>query len=150
MKKSLFTLLALLLVASMLLAACGEPTEEPVTAPEATEAAPEATEAAPEPTVAEMPAEATITIWHQWSGDYLTAIEQAFADSRHTDLAPQRADPTAAGKAPHLGIGAEIADQDHLVDAACHGRSLLARESCHWPHISGAGCHRPDAWLTGG
>jgi len=79
MKKSLFTLLALLLVASMLLAACGG-TEEPTTAPEATEAAPEATEAAPEPTEAEVPAEATITIWHQWSGDYLTAIEQAFAD----------------------------------------------------------------------
>ncbi|MGD9404921.1 MAG: extracellular solute-binding protein, partial [Anaerolineae bacterium] len=79
MKKSLFTLLALLLVASMLLAACGG-TEEPTTAPEATEAAPEATEAAPEPTEAEVPAETTITIWHQWSGDYLNAIEQAFAD----------------------------------------------------------------------
>jgi trehalose/maltose transport system substrate-binding protein len=49
MKRSLFSIVALLVIASMVLAACG-PTEEPTTAPEA----PEATEApAAEPTEAE-------------------------------------------------------------------------------------------------
>jgi arabinogalactan oligomer/maltooligosaccharide transport system substrate-binding protein len=89
MKKSLFTLLAVLVAMSMILAACG-PTPEPTKAPEPTQAAaPEPTKAAaPEPTKAAAPeptqappAEAvTISIWHQWSGDYLTAIEQAFKD----------------------------------------------------------------------
>jgi len=82
MKKTLFSLLALLVVVSLVLAACG-PTPEPTQAPEPTKAAePEPTKAAePEPTKAEEPPEqVTISIWHQWSGDYLKAIEQAFKD----------------------------------------------------------------------
>jgi arabinogalactan oligomer/maltooligosaccharide transport system substrate-binding protein len=53
MKRTLFTLFALLVIASMALTACG-PKPFEVT----------------EPT--------TITIWHQWSGDYLVAIQAAF------------------------------------------------------------------------
>ena len=82
MKKTLFMLLALLAVMSLVLAACG-PTPEPTQAPEPTKAEePKPTKAAePEPTKAEEPAEqVTISIWHQWSGDYLKAIEQAFKD----------------------------------------------------------------------
>jgi len=77
MKKSLFSLLALLVILSLVIAACG-PTEEPTQAPEATQATGE--EPVEEPTQAPAAEEVTISIWHQWSGDYLTAIEQAFRD----------------------------------------------------------------------
>ncbi|HSJ56334.1 MAG TPA: extracellular solute-binding protein [Anaerolineae bacterium] len=84
MKKSWFTLLALVLALSMVLAACGateEPAPEP-TAPvaaEPTEAPAEEPTQAPaeEPTEAAPPTGGTITIWHQWSGDYLATIEEA-------------------------------------------------------------------------
>jgi len=62
MSKKIWTLLSLLLVASMMLVACTPTAEEPV---------------ATEEMVA--PAEpVTITIWHQWSGDYETAIKAIF------------------------------------------------------------------------
>ena len=90
-----------MLVAAFVLAACGAPaataTEAPAAAtevpaaPAATEApaataAPAGTEApAATPTEPLYTAPATaaagqtvITIWHQWSGDYLTAITQVF------------------------------------------------------------------------
>ncbi|MGC9336031.1 MAG: extracellular solute-binding protein [Anaerolineae bacterium] len=71
MKKSLFTLLALLVALSLVIAACG-PAEEPAAEP---------TQPSVEEPAAEEPAEeVTISIWHQWAGDYLTAIEQAFRD----------------------------------------------------------------------
>jgi len=69
MKKSLFTLLAILVVLSLVLAACGttpEPTKAPVVEPT------KAPETGGEPV--------TISIWHQWSGDYLNAIEEIFND----------------------------------------------------------------------
>ncbi len=78
------TLVALTLVLMLILAACGgqptaqEPTAAP--APDATEApapAPDATEAPAPPASGEAE---TITIWHQWDGTYLEAIEQAFRD----------------------------------------------------------------------
>ncbi|MBN1657315.1 MAG: ABC transporter substrate-binding protein, partial [Anaerolineae bacterium] len=77
MKKSWFTLLALLVVMSLVLGACGateEPAVEPTEAP-----AGQATQApAEEPTQAPSgPVGVPLTIWHQWSGDYLTAIEEA-------------------------------------------------------------------------
>jgi len=53
MKRTLFAVFAILVIASMALTACG-PKEFEVT----------------EPT--------TVTIWHQWSGDYLVAIQAAF------------------------------------------------------------------------
>jgi arabinogalactan oligomer / maltooligosaccharide transport system substrate-binding protein len=81
MKKSSVSLLALLLVASMVLVACGG-AAEPTPAPQPTQ--PPAVEpAAPEAPAGEP---VTISIWHQWSGDYLTAIEQAFKD--YTALHP--------------------------------------------------------------
>jgi arabinogalactan oligomer/maltooligosaccharide transport system substrate-binding protein len=95
MKKQLFALLALLVVASLILAACGstpEP-EAPGVEPTEAEAAPEPTkeEAAPEPTKEEAapePAEepVTIAIWHQWTGDYLNAITEAF--DGYTEMHP--------------------------------------------------------------
>lgn len=81
--------IALSLVLMLILAACGsQPAAEPTAAPapEATEApaapAPDATEApAADATEAPATGEAeTITIWHQWDGTYLEAIEQAFRD----------------------------------------------------------------------
>ena len=56
MKKTLFSLLAILMVLSLIVTACG-PTPEATEAPKATEAAPEPTaeEAEPEATVAEEP-----------------------------------------------------------------------------------------------
>jgi arabinogalactan oligomer/maltooligosaccharide transport system substrate-binding protein len=72
MTKKLLTLFSILLIASMFLAACQSATPEPTEAPEEVPAEPEEP-AAPEEAV-------TITIWHQWSGDYLNNIEQAFKD----------------------------------------------------------------------
>jgi arabinogalactan oligomer/maltooligosaccharide transport system substrate-binding protein len=81
MKKNLYIALGLLVVFSMLLVGCGQkaaPTSpppyvaQPTTPPEPT--------AVPEPTATEAPKPVTITIWHQWSGDYLNAITAAFND----------------------------------------------------------------------
>ena len=72
MTKKLLTLFSILLIAGMLLAACQSAEPEPTEAPEEVPAEPEEP-AAPEEAV-------TITIWHQWSGDYLNNIEQAFKD----------------------------------------------------------------------
>jgi arabinogalactan oligomer/maltooligosaccharide transport system substrate-binding protein len=84
MKRTLFALLAVLLITSLVIAACGA-TPEPTQAPqaEATQAPQAEATQAPEAQATEAPppaAETTITIWHQWSGDYLTTIEQAFKD----------------------------------------------------------------------
>ncbi len=76
----------MLILASLMLAACGgAATPAPAAAPAATQApaaAPAATEppaAAPAPTEAPAAVEAkTITIWHQWDGKYLEAIQAAF------------------------------------------------------------------------
>jgi arabinogalactan oligomer / maltooligosaccharide transport system substrate-binding protein len=113
MKK--FSLFAILIVLSLVLAACGggggaaQPTAapakaaEPTAAPEPTQAPePSATTAAAEPTAApteapaaeaatEAPAAAagewtcpqgdqTVTIWHGWTGDYFTNIENIFKE----------------------------------------------------------------------
>ncbi|HSQ18438.1 MAG TPA: extracellular solute-binding protein [Anaerolineales bacterium] len=56
MTKKLWTLLSILLIASMMLVACTKATEE----------------------VVEVTAPVTITVWHQWSGDYLTPIQAVF------------------------------------------------------------------------
>ena len=82
MKTRLFALLAVLLVVSMIIAACGgaEAPPEPTKAPEAQ----------PEPTKEEAapPADepVTIAIWHQWTGDYLNAITEAF--DAYTEMHP--------------------------------------------------------------
>lgn len=96
MKKT-FVLLALLLIASLVLAACGggaatptaAPVEEPTAAPveEPTAAPVEEPTAAPveEPTAATEGGACTgtpvkVTVWHGWAGAYLEAIETVFAD----------------------------------------------------------------------
>lgn len=67
MKKTLWTLFSLLLIASVLLSACGTPATE---APAATEAAPDATDAPTEAAPTEAPMEAvTITLWHSYHPD---------------------------------------------------------------------------------
>ena len=79
MKKSLFSLLAILVVTSLLLAGCGATTEPAATEPAA--AQPEATEpeaAQPEPTAAEAePSLAgTIVLWHSWKESEIPGLNQ--------------------------------------------------------------------------
>ncbi len=80
MKKSLFALLAILVVASLLIVACGanetpEPTAE-VAAPE-----PTTEEAAPEPTAEEAaPSLAgTIVLWHSWKESEIPGLNAVIA-----------------------------------------------------------------------
>ncbi len=84
MSKKFVTILSVLLVAVFVLAACqpaATPTEEVVAPPpaEATKAPAEPTAVPAEPTAVPM-TETTITIWNQWDGKYLEAIEQVFTD----------------------------------------------------------------------
>ncbi len=84
MSKKFVTILSVLLVAVFVLAACqpaATPTEEVVAPPpaEATKAPVEPTAVPAEPTAVPM-TETTITIWNQWDGKYLEAIEQVFND----------------------------------------------------------------------
>jgi arabinogalactan oligomer/maltooligosaccharide transport system substrate-binding protein len=94
--KKLMPVLSLLLIAAFVLSSCAQatPTAAPTMAPQPTTAAPAATDTAvpttapnmptntPAPTAppAATPAPVTITIWHQWSGDYLNAITAVFKD----------------------------------------------------------------------
>lgn len=83
MSKKFVSILSVLLIAVFVLAACkpaaapAEPTAAPVVNPTTAPAKP--TTAPVEPTA--VPAtETTITVWNQWDGKYLEAIEQAFND----------------------------------------------------------------------
>jgi len=83
MSKKFVSILSVLLIAVFVLAACkpaaapAEPTAAPVVNPTTAPAKP--TTAPVEPTA--VPATATtITVWNQWDGKYLEAIEQAFND----------------------------------------------------------------------
>jgi arabinogalactan oligomer/maltooligosaccharide transport system substrate-binding protein len=69
MKRTIFVLVGILIMVSMLLTACGGGAVE---TPVATEPMVVDTE----PPVSEEPV--TITIWHQWSGDYLNTITEIF------------------------------------------------------------------------
>jgi arabinogalactan oligomer / maltooligosaccharide transport system substrate-binding protein len=70
MSKKLFHLISLVLIATFVLVAC---------APAATQA-PAAATTAPTTAPTAAPKATKITIWHQWSGDYLAAITAAFKD----------------------------------------------------------------------
>ncbi|MEJ2735140.1 MAG: extracellular solute-binding protein [Anaerolineae bacterium] len=128
MKKSLFSLLALLLVLSLVISACGptpEPTEAPQVEPTQEEAAPEPTqeEAAPEPTQEEAPAEpslaGTITLWHGWKeseipalNDVIQAFQGMYPDVQfdvlyvpHEDLQGKYETAAATGGGPSVLIG---------------------------------------------
>jgi arabinogalactan oligomer/maltooligosaccharide transport system substrate-binding protein len=63
MIKKYWSLLTVIILAAMIMSACATATTAPVATVE-----PTATTGAP----------VTITIWHQWSGDYLTAIQAVF------------------------------------------------------------------------
>jgi len=84
MKKTLFSLLAVLMVLSLIVTACG-PTAEPTTAPEVGEpeptaevTEPEATE--PEVTEPEAPALAgTINLWHAWKENEIESLNEVIA-----------------------------------------------------------------------
>jgi arabinogalactan oligomer / maltooligosaccharide transport system substrate-binding protein len=64
MSRKFWTLISLVLIAAVLLTACGTP----------------ATQTTPEPTQPTVAQPVNIRIWHQWQGAYLTAIEQVFRD----------------------------------------------------------------------
>lgn len=74
MKRTIFVLVGMLVLASMLLTACGGGMVE---TPVMTEEEPMMTD---EPTEEPMMEPVTITIWHQWSGDYLVAITDVFTE----------------------------------------------------------------------
>ncbi|HNS51757.1 MAG TPA: extracellular solute-binding protein [Anaerolineae bacterium] len=99
MKKWMFALMAVLVVMSMLVAACGPAETEVVTEPTA--------EVVAEPT-AETAEPVTITVWHQWSGDYLTAIEQAFKDytAEHPNVTIDLSKPEDTSNALSVAIPA--------------------------------------------
>ena len=99
MKKWMFALMTILVAMSMLVAACGPAaTEEVVTEPTAVVAEPTAVSAEP----------VTITVWHQWSGDYLTAIEQAFKDytAEHPNVTIDLSKPEDTSNALSVAIPA--------------------------------------------
>jgi arabinogalactan oligomer/maltooligosaccharide transport system substrate-binding protein len=74
MKRTFFVLVSMLIAGTMLLASC---TPAVVTTPDVVPAEPTALPGIP--TLPATTPPVTITIWHQWSGDYLTAIEAVFA-----------------------------------------------------------------------
>jgi arabinogalactan oligomer/maltooligosaccharide transport system substrate-binding protein len=91
MSKKFWSLLSLVLVAAMLLAACATPTQEPAAQPtnppaanpttapaQPTTAPAQPTTAPAQPTTPPAANVKTITVWHQWTGDYLTAIQKVF------------------------------------------------------------------------
>ena len=129
MKKTLFSLLAVLMVLSLVVTACG-PTAEPTEAPKATEAAPEPTkeDAAPEPTAAEEPTEkapeeptleGTLNLWHSWKENEIESLNEVIAAFQgmypdvqfevlfvpHRDLKGKYETATATGDGPSLLIG---------------------------------------------
>jgi arabinogalactan oligomer / maltooligosaccharide transport system substrate-binding protein len=77
MKRTLFVLISIVMVGSMLLTACGSPATPTVVVPTAVPGQPTMVPTAVPPT--EVP-QINITIWHQWSGSYLDAITQVFID----------------------------------------------------------------------
>lgn len=132
MSRKIYTILGTLVILSMALVACGaaatptvpppyqaQPsfTPEPTTPPEPT-AAPEATATTPPPAPTDTPAptaaptlapgQTKISIWHQWSGDYLVAITAAFADymQQHPDVVIDLSKPEAVSDALRVAIPA--------------------------------------------
>lgn len=79
MKNRWFVFLSLILVAGMLLTACGPKTTATPTAAPTEQPTEKPTQQPTEQPTAE-PEKVEITIWHQWDGKYLEAITQAFKD----------------------------------------------------------------------
>ena len=100
MKKSFWTLLSVLMVASLGLAAC---TPAATATPAPTAAATAAPTAAPTSA-----APVKITIWHQWDGAYLDAITAAFNDytAAHPNVTIDLSKPDDVGNALNVAIPA--------------------------------------------
>jgi len=100
MKKSLWTLLSVLMVASLGLAAC---TPAATATPAPTAAATAAPTAAPTSA-----APVKITIWHQWDGAYLDAITAAFNDytAAHPNVTIDLSKPDDVSNALNVAIPA--------------------------------------------
>lgn len=102
MYKKLWTLFSLILVAAMLLSACGT-SAAPTDAPKAAEPT-----KAPEATAPEAPKSVTITIWHQWDGAYLDAITAVFKayEATHPDVKIDLSKPDDVANALNTAIPA--------------------------------------------
>ena len=111
MRKKLFSLLGALVVVSLLISACAPAaTPTPTPKPEPTKA-PASTPTPVPPTPTPKPPEAkkvTITMWHQWGGDYLKAIEQAFKDymAEHPNVTIDLSKPEDTANALSVAIPA--------------------------------------------
>lgn len=123
MKRSVFAMTSLFILASLSLAACGgaTPTAAPTVFPQATQVpvatllpvatkppavtqSPTATKAptvTKSPAATQAPATTQITIWHRWAGDAVKSIEAVFK----------------AYEAAHPGLSIELSKVDNLGDA---------------------------------
>ncbi len=113
MSKKFLPLIAILLIAAFVLAACKPAATPVVEEPAAGEPAVEEPVAeeptAEEPAAEEMPGDVTtITIWHQWDGKYLEAIEQAFRDyeALHPEVKIDLSKPEDVANALNVAIPA--------------------------------------------
>ena len=116
MSKKFLPLISLILIAAFVLAACKPaatpaPTEEPVMEEPMTETVVEEPTAAPameEPTAEPAMETTTISIWHQWDGKYLEAIEQAFRDyeALHPEVKIDLSKPEDTANALNVAIPA--------------------------------------------
>jgi arabinogalactan oligomer / maltooligosaccharide transport system substrate-binding protein len=81
MKRTIYIVMGMLVAAAMLLSACGG-------TPVPTVVVTEPPVVATEPPVVSAPGQTVITIWNQWSGDYLDAISAIFAQymTEHPDV----------------------------------------------------------------
>lgn len=101
MKRSIFVLVGILMVASLLLTACGGTVEPPAMTDEPGTTEPVVTdEMAPEPV--------TITIWHQWGGTYLDSISDVFTEymMRHPEVTIDLSKPDDVTAALQVAIPA--------------------------------------------
>lgn len=137
MKKILFNLLGVLALVSLLVSAC------------APKAAPTPTKPAPTPTPVEVK-KVTITLWHQWGGDYLKTIEAAFSDymAEHPNVTIDLSKPEDVSSALSVAIPAgegpdiigwandKIGDQalaGNIVALGDHGITMSFLESTYEP-----------------
>ncbi|MAT43144.1 MAG: ABC transporter substrate-binding protein [Anaerolineaceae bacterium] len=116
MSKKFLPLISLILIAAFVLVACQSaatpaPTEEPaMEEPTAEPVVEEPTEAPAmeEPTAEPAMDVTTISIWHQWDGKYLEAIEQAFRDyeAMHPEVKIDLSKPEDVASALNVAIPA--------------------------------------------
>lgn len=113
MKKTFLTLISILLISAFALSACGTPAatapaEAATNSPAGGAAAATATEPLYVAPKAAPAGKTLITIWHQWSGDYLTAITQVFKDyeTAHPDVIIDLSKPNDVSAALKVAVPA--------------------------------------------